>query len=80
MSRVLDVNDDFPIRTAEPVHCGKVRAVYWLTREDSRRLIEQRGYHVHPDAELAIMIVSDRLSAFDCIWHGENKSGIVKGR
>lgn len=80
MSRVLDINDDFPIRTAEPVHCGKVRAVYWLTREDSRRLIEQRGYNVHPDAELAIMIVSDRLSAFDCIWHGENGLNGVPGK
>ena len=80
MSRVLDISDDFPIRTVEPVHCGKVRAVYWLTREDSRRLIEQRGYNVHPDAELAIMIVSDRLSAFDCIWHGENGLNGVPGK
>ncbi|MGB0379250.1 MAG: phosphoribosylaminoimidazolesuccinocarboxamide synthase [Luminiphilus sp.] len=80
MSRVLDINDDFPIRTAEPVHCGKVRAVYWLTPEDSRRLIDERGYNVHPNAELAIMIVSDRLSAFDCIWHGENGLNGVPGK
>jgi len=80
VSRVLDRNDDFAIRTEELVHCGKVRAVYWLTREDSQRLIEERGYDVHPTADLAVMIVSDRLSAFDCIWHGENDLGGVPGK
>ncbi|MAZ90193.1 MAG: phosphoribosylaminoimidazolesuccinocarboxamide synthase [Cellvibrionaceae bacterium] len=73
---VLAVNDDLPIRTDKPVHSGKVRSVYWLTEADSKRLIEEKGYDVAGDAPLAIMVISDRISAFDCIWTGE---GGVKG-
>merc|ERR1711988_1604968 len=58
--------------TDEPVHSGKVRAVYWLTKEDSARLIKEKGYDVAPDSQLAVMVISDRISAFECIWHGEN--------
>lgn len=74
--KVLAVNNDLPIRSNSPVHSGKVRSVYWLTPADSQRLIKERGYDVAADAPLAIMVISDRISAFDCIWHGE---GGVKG-
>lgn len=74
--QVLAVNNDLPIRTDKPVHSGKVRSVYWLTAEDSARLIKEKGYNVAADAPLAIMVISDRLSAFDCIWHAE---GDVRG-
>src|SRR5690554_232123 len=77
---VLAVNDDLPIRTDRPVHSGTVRSVYWLTAADSRRLIEQKGYDVAPDAPLAIMVISDRISAFDCIWHGEGGLNGVPGK
>jgi phosphoribosylaminoimidazole-succinocarboxamide synthase len=77
---VLAVNDDLPIRTDRPVHSGKVRSVYWLTAVDSRRLIEEKGYDVAPDAPLAIMVISDRISAFDCIWHGEGGLDGVPGK
>merc|ERR1711959_466310 len=70
-SAVLNKNDDLPIRTDEPVHSGKVRAVYWLTAEDSKRLIKEKGYDVAPDSLLAVMVISDRISAFDCIWKGQ---------
>ncbi|WP_133405595.1 phosphoribosylaminoimidazolesuccinocarboxamide synthase [Parashewanella tropica] len=73
---VLAVNDDLPIRTDKPVHSGKVRSVYWLTDEDSRRLIKQKNYPVAEETPLAIMVISDRISAFDCIFHGE---GGLKG-
>jgi len=73
---VLSVNDDLPIRTDRPVHSGKVRSVYWLTQADSARLIAERNYDVDPNAELAIMVISDRLSAFECLWHFE---GDVRG-
>lgn len=43
-SSVLAVNDDLPVRTNSPVHSGKVRSVYWLTPEDSARLIKDRWY------------------------------------
>lgn len=77
---VLAINNDLPIRTNQPVHSGKVRSVYWLTPEDSERLIKERGYKVAPDAPLAIMVISDRISAFDCIWHGEGGLNGVPGK
>jgi phosphoribosylaminoimidazole-succinocarboxamide synthase len=78
--QVLAVNDDLPIRTEQPVHSGKVRSVYWLTDKDSKRLIQEKGYDVAPDAPLAIMVISDRISAFDCIWHGEGGLKGVPGK
>ncbi len=77
---VLANNDDLPIRTEQPVHSGKVRSVYWLTPDDSARLIRERGYDVAPDAPLAIMVISDRISAFDCIWHAEGGMHGVPGK
>src|SRR5690554_2579388 len=78
--RVLAVNNDLPIRTEQPVHSGKVRSVYWLSEADSRRLIAEKGYNVAVDAPLAIMVISDRISAFDCIWHGEGRMHGVPGK
>ncbi len=78
--QVLAVNDDLPIRTDKPVHSGKVRSVYWLTEEDSKRLIKEKGYDVASDAPLAIMVISDRISAFDCIWHGEQGLKGIPGK
>jgi len=78
--RVLAVNDDLPIRTHKQVHSGKVRSVYWLTPEDSARLIQEKGYNVAHDAPLAIMVISDRISAFDCIWHGEGGLQGIPGK
>jgi phosphoribosylaminoimidazole-succinocarboxamide synthase len=79
-NKVLAVNNDLPIRTDKPIHSGKVRSVYWLTEADSKRLIEQKGYDVAADAPLAIMVISDRISAFDCIWHGEGGMNGVPGK
>ena len=78
--KVLAVNNDLPIRTDEPVHSGKVRSVYWLTEADSRRLIADNNYEVAPDSPLAIMVISDRISAFECIWHGEGGIQGVPGK
>lgn len=73
---VLTISDDLPIAVARPVHSGKVRSVYFLRPEDSRRLIEERGYAVAPDSDLAVMVISDRLSAFDCLWRAESLDGV----
>jgi len=78
--KVLSVNNDLPIRTNLPVHSGKVRSVYWLTEADSRRLIEDNNYDVAPDSPLAIMVISDRISAFECIWKGEGNMQGVPGK
>ncbi len=78
--KVLDINDDLPIRTKGPVHSGKVRSVYWLTDADSARLIKEKNYDVPAGTELAIMVISDRISAFDCIWRGENGLNGVPGK
>lgn len=78
--KVLAVNDDLPIRTGKPVHSGKVRSVYWLTEADSARLIDERNYPVAPDAPLAIMVISDRISAYECIWRGEGDLRGVPGK
>ncbi|WP_448565405.1 phosphoribosylaminoimidazolesuccinocarboxamide synthase [Thalassotalea ganghwensis] len=78
--KVLSVNNDLPIRTDSPVHSGKVRSVYWLTKEDSQRLIKEKSYDVPDDTALAIMVISDRISAFDCIWHGEGGMKGVPGK
>lgn len=79
-AQVLAVNDDLPVRSREPVHSGKVRAVYWLTAEDSARLIAERAYAVSADAQLGIMVISDRLSAFDCLWRAEGGLVGVPGK
>ncbi len=79
-SKVLAVNNDLPIRTDAPVHSGKVRSVYWLTAADSARLIHQRGYKMAADAPLAIMVISDRISAFECIWRAEGGLNGVPGK
>lgn len=78
--KVLVVNDNLPIRTDKPVHSGKVRSVYWLTASDSARLIEEKNYDIPADTPLAIMVISDRISAFDCIWKGENGLNGVPGK
>jgi len=78
--KVLAVNNDLPIRTDAPVHSGKVRSVYWLTEADSKRLIQEKGYNVPEDTPLAIMVISDRISAFDCIWQGEGGMKGVPGK
>ena len=77
---VLSVNDDLPIRTELPVHSGKVRSVYWLTAEDSARLIKEKNYDVAADSELAVMVISDRISAFECLWRSESGLEGVPGK
>jgi len=79
-NRVLSCNNDLPIRTDQAIHSGKVRSVYWLSEADSRRLIQQKGYAVAAGAPLAIMVISDRISAFECIWRGEGNLNGVPGK
>ncbi len=72
--------DDLPIKHEGSVHSGKVRSVYWLTAADSARIIDERGYDVSPDTELAVMVISDRISAYEIIWQGEEGLQGVPGK
>lgn len=71
LGQALHDTNDLPIAHHGDIHRGKVRSVYWLSEADSQRLIQQRGYDIHPDQKLGVMVISDRLSAFDCVWHAE---------
>lgn len=79
-NHILDISDNLPIRTNQAVHNGKVRSVYWLTEEDSCRLINQQNYSVSSDTQLGVMIISDRISAFDCIFYGERGLNGIPGK
>ena len=76
----IEKTDNLPIKHAGDVHSGKVRSVYWLTDEDSKRLIEERGYNVPLDTPLAVMVISDRISAYEIIWQGEDGLRGVPGK
>jgi phosphoribosylaminoimidazole-succinocarboxamide synthase len=72
--------DDLPLRHAGDVHNGKVRSVYWLSLEDSRRIIGQRNYAVPEDTPLGVMVISDRISAYEIVWQGEDGLMGVPGK
>lgn len=76
----LTETSNLPIKHVGTVHGGKVRSVYWLSEGDSRRLIETNGYRVHPNAQLGIMVISDRISAFDVNWHSQYGLAGVPGK
>jgi len=76
----LAKTDDFPIEHEGDVHDGKVRGVYWLTPRNSARLGERFGANAPADAPLGIMIISDRISAFEVIWHGQDGLQGVPGK
>jgi len=72
--------DDLPLRHAGNVHNGKVRSVYWLSPADSRRIVAQRNYAVPEDTPLGIMVISDRISAYEIVWQGEEGLMGVPGK
>ncbi len=72
--------DDLPLRHTGNVHNGKVRSVYWLSPEDSRRIVEQRNYAVPEDTGLGVMVISDRISAYEIVWQGEDGLMGVPGK
>lgn len=71
--KALIQTDNLPIRHAGEVHSGKVRSVYWLTEADNKRLCSRYGLE---NEELAVMVISDRISAYECLWQSE---GGLKG-
>ena len=76
----LAKTDDLPIKHEGGVHDGKVRSVYWLTEQDSFRLIGQKEYDLQPWMRLGVMVISDRISAFDVNWKAEGGLDGVPGK
>jgi phosphoribosylaminoimidazole-succinocarboxamide synthase len=70
--RAITVTNDLPIIHQGEVHDGKVRSVYWLTDADSGR-ISNEYFGIGP-VDLGVMVISDRISAFECKW--TSKSGL----
>jgi phosphoribosylaminoimidazole-succinocarboxamide synthase len=71
---------DLPIKRVGNVHNGKVRSVYWLDEDDSSRLVAQNDYPVASGTQLGVMVISDRISAFDCNWKGEEGLNGIPGK
>jgi phosphoribosylaminoimidazole-succinocarboxamide synthase len=76
----LAKTNDFSLKHEGDVHSGKVRSVYWLTKKDSKRIIEQKQYTISPESLLGVMIISDKISAFECNWQGEDGLQGVPGK
>tara|TARA_Y100000310_G_scaffold112743_1_gene111246 strand:+ start:1762 stop:2856 length:1095 start_codon:yes stop_codon:yes gene_type:complete len=70
--------NDLPIRHVGDVHNGKVRSVYWLSPEDSNRLAD-KGIG-RPNTDKGAMVISDRISAFECKWQTEGGLQGVPGK
>ncbi|MEK6896089.1 MAG: phosphoribosylaminoimidazolesuccinocarboxamide synthase [Nanoarchaeota archaeon] len=69
------------IRHEGRVHNGKVRSVYWLSPKDSAALIEGRRYdNAHHADRLGVMVISDRITAFDVQWKGEEGLEGIPGK
>lgn len=76
--KALTVTNDLPIGHTGPVHSGKVRSVYWLGGKDSKRLAARFG--LDEEEELALMVISDRISAYECIWRSEGGLDGIPGK
>lgn len=77
----LGRTDNLPIRHEGDIHTGKVRSVYWLTPADCTKLIVRGHYQgINPGAKLGVMVISDRISAFDANWQGEDSLTGVPGK
>lgn len=78
--RAIAAKTIFPIIHQGNPYAGKVRVVYWLSLDQSRKLAERKGYDVLDNQELGIMITTDGISAFDTNWHGEKGLKGVPGK
>jgi len=75
--RAIIKTNDLPIRHVGDVHNGKVRSVYWLTPEDSLNVSNHFGLR---EQHLGVMVISDRISAFECLWESESGLKGVPGK
>ncbi len=75
--KAMAVTDDLPIKHSGEIHSGKVRSVYWLTPENNKNLCNR--YNLENE-ELAIMVISDRISAYECLWQSEGGMKGIPGK
>jgi phosphoribosylaminoimidazole-succinocarboxamide synthase len=75
--KALVKTDNLPIKHKGDIHSGKVRSVYWLSSEVNKRLNKKYGLI---DDELAVMVISDRISAYECIWQSEGGLQGIPGK
>ncbi len=78
-SQAIVKTNDLPIRQEGDVHNGKVRSVYWFGREDSEFVAGIIGLR-KSQSPLGAMIISDRISAFECTWESESGLKGVPGK
>lgn len=76
----LAITDDLPIKHEGDVHSGKVRSAYWLGPEDNARVAKMIEGDYALQAEFGVLVISDRLSAFECPWKGQDGLGGVPGK
>ena len=62
---------DLPIKHEGKVHDGKVRSVYWLSEKESE-ILANKGIGRY-NSQKAVMVISDRISAFDRHIHCTGK-------
>jgi phosphoribosylaminoimidazole-succinocarboxamide synthase len=72
--------DNLPIRHQGDVHSGKVRAMYCLTPEDSERLNYEKDLELPVDTPLAVMVITDKISAYNVNWKGAEGLQGVPGK
>ena len=70
--------NDLPIKHEGDVHDGKVRSVYWLNEADSNSLAEAGVGR--QNSKKGVMVISDRISAFECKWQTESGLQGVPGK
>ncbi len=75
---VIVQTNDLPIKHKGNVHDGKVRSVYWLGENENENLEKQSIGR--PNSEKGIMVISDRISAFDYNWQTESGLSGVPGK
>jgi phosphoribosylaminoimidazole-succinocarboxamide synthase len=75
----ITTTNDLPIRHVDNVHDGKVRSVYWLTSKDSHNIVHNLGA-INQNAQVGVMVISDRISAFECKWQTESGLKGVPGK
>jgi len=76
----ITTTNDLPIRHEGEVHDGKVRSVYWLTDEDSQRVVSMVAPKDFEVSGVGAMVISDRISAYECIWQSEGGLTGIPGK